>query len=276
MLEIPESHVIADQVARTLQGKTIHDLCTASSPHRFAFYFGDPQVYHDRLVGKTITGAWGLGGLIEIAAEEMQIVVGDGAYIRYFEAGSAIPNKHQLHLTFDDASSLVCTVQMYGAIWAFAKGENENPYYLVAQAKPTPLTDQFDAPYFQRLLDGVKPNIRIKPLLATEQRIPGLGNGVLQDILFNAKVNPKSTLERLSDQEINGLFHSVRQTLREMTTQGGRDLERNLFGCPGGYSTLLSSKTWRYPCPACGSSIVKQTFMGGSVYYCPTCQPEKV
>lgn|GEM_PF-2077218 len=30
-----------------------------------------------------------------------------------------------------------------------------------------------------------------KAFLATEQRIPGLGNGVLQDILWTARIHPK-------------------------------------------------------------------------------------
>ena len=34
-------------------------------------------------------------------------------------------------------------------------------------------------------------NLSVKALLATEQRIPGLGNGVLQDILHKTGVHPR-------------------------------------------------------------------------------------
>jgi hypothetical protein len=42
-------------------------------------------------------------------------------------------------------------------------------------------------PHASKLGQEVK-KLSLKALLATEQRIPGLGNGVLQDILFKARM----------------------------------------------------------------------------------------
>lgn len=36
--------------------------------------------------------------------------------------------------------------------------------------------------------------------------------------------------------------------------------------------TILSAKTWRNPCPCCGAVVVKEAYLGGTVYYCPQCQ----
>ena len=112
-----------------------------------------------------------------------------------------------------------------------------------------------------------------KAFLATEQRIPGLGNGTLQDILFNARVHPKRKVESLSEAEKRAVFDSVKVTLAQMTAQGGRDTETDIFGQPGGYATKCSKHTVDKPCAVCGTPIVKQSYMGGSVYFCPTCQP---
>jgi len=57
-----------------------------------------------------------------------------------------------------------------------------------------------------------------------------------------------------------------------MTSGRGRDTQTDLYGNEGGYKTILSSKTWKNPCPRCGSVIVKEAYLGGSVYYCPECQ----
>ena len=116
--------------------------------------------------------------------------------------------------------------------------------------------------------------LSVKAFLATEQRIPGLGNGVLQDILFNAKLNPRRKIGELSDSEIVGLFLSVKNTLKEMTAMGGRDTEKDLFGSDGGYKTKASKFTVGAACPVCSREIVKESYMGGSVYYCPGCQPK--
>jgi len=112
----------------------------------------------------------------------------------------------------------------------------------------------------------------MKALLATEQRIPGLGNGVLQDILFNSGIHPKRKKSTLSDFEKAELFHSLKTTLNRMTEKGGRDTEKDLFGQNGRYKTTLSKNTVNQPCPNCGATIVKEAYMGGAVYYCPVCQ----
>ena len=112
----------------------------------------------------------------------------------------------------------------------------------------------------------------IKAFLATEQRIPGLGNGVLQDILYNARIHPKRKVDTLTNEERESLFHSIKTTLKEMTAQGGRDTEKDLFGKPGGYRTRLSQNIVGKPCPVCGGMIIKEPYLGGSIYFCDGCQ----
>jgi formamidopyrimidine-DNA glycosylase len=273
MLELPEAQVIAGQIAQTLSGKIVRKVIADSSPHKFAFYTGDPQGYPALLEGKKIQSATPVGGQVEIAAQGVTLLLGDGANIRYFREGERGPEKHQLWVEFDDGSRLVCSVQMYGGLYVYPAGTNDNFYYIVARDKPSPLTDAFDEAYFRNMLAVAKPSLSVKAFLATEQRIPGLGNGVLQDILFNARINPRTKLDALSDAEMQALFASIKHTLAEMTALGGRDTEKDLFGQPGGYPTILSSKTLDRPCPRCGGEIVRQAFMGGNVYFCPNCQP---
>lgn len=272
MLEIPESQTIAKQLTQTIEGKTIRKVTANTSPHGFAFYFGNPGSYQDLLGGKRVNKTSAVAGQIEIEVQEARILLGDGVNVRYFPAGEPIPEKHQLHIEFDDFSSIVCTIQMYGGLWAFADGENHSPYYIAAKEKPSPLTDQFSEKYFSDLISNTKQTISIKAFLATEQRIPGLGNGALQDILFNAGINPKSKLNSLSDSDRVRLFKSIKQTLFDMTAKGGRDTEKDLFGRNGGYQTILSKNTMEMPCPVCGGAITRQAYMGGNIYFCPVCQ----
>ncbi len=194
MLEIPECKNAAVQLNQTIKGKVIRKVLANSSPHRFAFYFGDPGNYHGLLSGKAAGEARAVAGFVEIEAGDVRILFNDGVNIRYYPAGEPAPAKNQLHIEFEDNSSIVFTVQMYGGLLAYHEGENDNQYYLIAKEKPSPLAGEFDDGYFRGLLDGVKQTISVKAFLATEQRIPGLGNGVLQDILFNAGINPRTQL----------------------------------------------------------------------------------
>lgn len=79
-------------------------------------------------------------------------------------------------------------------------------------------------------------------------------------------------MSSLSDDEIKGMYAAVKSVINEMIFQGGRDTERDLFGCPGGYKTVLGKNTVDKPCPACGTVIKKEAYMGGSIYYCEGCQ----
>ena len=109
-------------------------------------------------------------------------------------------------------------------------------------------------------------------LFRSEQTIPGLGNGVLQDILFRARIHPKTRISTLSDKQKDTLFHCVKDTLQDIYLAGGRNSETDLFGKKGGYIPTLSKDTVGKPCPVCGEDIRKENFLGGSIYYCFECQ----
>jgi formamidopyrimidine-DNA glycosylase len=273
MLELPESKVLSEQLNRTVKGKIVKNVIANKSPHKFAFYAGEPSGYLKLLKGRRIGESKPVGGLVEIEAEDARVLLGDGASPRFIKAGEKLPEKHQLLMEFEDGSALVCSVQMYGGLWVFREGAFDNEYYAGAREKVSPLSKSFDEKYFRSILEGARHTLSIKAFLATEQRIPGIGNGALQDILFNARINPKRKLNSLRDKEKAELFSSLKETLREMAEKGGRDTEKDLLGNPGGYRTIMSSKTYKNPCPKCGGDIVKEAYMGGSVYYCPTCQP---
>jgi formamidopyrimidine-DNA glycosylase len=58
-----------------------------------------------------------------------------------------------------------------------------------------------------------------------------------------------------------------------MIEHGGRDTEKDLFGNAGRYITYMSKKTYGNPCTKCGHEIRKESFLGGTVYFCEHCQP---
>lgn len=273
MIELPEAKVIARQINEALKGKRIEGVVAAHSPHKFAWYFEDPKDYQKLLSGKHIDGCTCFGGLVEIFAEDCRILFGDGVRIKYHEKGERLPVKHQLMIAFDDGSSMTCSVQMYGGMWCFREGENQNPYYKVAKEKPSPYSEEFNEDYFLSMMEESIKGSSLKAFLATQQRIPGLGNGVLQDILWNAKLHPKRKMNTLGEEDLARLFKSIKLTLREMAEKGGRDTEKNIYGINGGYKTVMTSKNEGLPCPACGNTISKEAYLGGSIYYCSQCQP---
>ena len=272
MIELPEAAVLAKQINETVVGKKIKNVIAAQTPHKLAWYFGDPQEYKSLLTGKVISEATSYGGQVEITAGNAKLLFSEGVNLRYYNKGEERPDKHQLLLEFDDVSSLVGWVQMYGGLSAFPEGENDNKYYHIAKEKPSPLSSDFGEDYFKSLFDEETAKLSLKAFLATEQRIPGLGNGVLQDILFNAKMHAKKKVGTLNAADKHVLFGSIKNTFSEMTVRGGRDTESDLLGKPGVYKTKLNKNTLGQPCPICGTLIKKEAYLGGSIYYCAGCQ----
>ncbi len=273
MLEFPEAMVIAEQLNSSIVDKEIKSVVTEHSPHKFAFFHGEPGEYHSLLTGKTIGEAIVYGGLVEVKAGDAVILFGDGVRIRFHSENEKRPQKHQLLIEFEDRSAISGSVQMYGGLWCFKEGTFDNPYYKIAKEKPSPLSDKFDKLYFEKLisLPGVE-KLSAKAFLATEQRIPGLGNGTLQDILYNAKIHHKKKIKTFTDTDKEILFQAIKNTFFEMVSKGGRDLEKDLYGNPGGYKTLMSRNSVDKPCSLCGTIIKKQSYMGGSIYFCEGCQ----
>jgi formamidopyrimidine-DNA glycosylase len=271
MIELPEAVVIAQQITETLGGKRIASAVANASPHKFAWYTGDPATYNERLAGKAIGAGQGIAGSIEFAADDMTLSI--SAPIRYYAQGEPRPKKHQLLVEFEDGTAISASAQMWGGFFCFPAGSQAG--FLdadLARKRPSPLTEAFDRAYFETLFDLDTPKLSAKAFLATEQRIPGLGNGVLQDILWTARIHPKRKMGDLSSQSVEAMFEAVKQVLAQMTAQGGRDTERDLFGNPGGYQTILSKNTVGKPCPACGTLIQKEPYLGGSIYLCAGCQ----
>lgn len=272
MIEIPEAEVLRGQLASTITDRQVVQTISAQSPHKFAWYSGDPQQYTAYLTGAKVGDVNAYGGMVEICMGEYALVFSDGVNLRYHPVNTELPARHQLLLTFEDGSSLSAVVLMYGGLLCEKAGGNTNPYYLAAREKPNPLTPAFDEPYFQGLISSARGNLPLKAFLATEQRIPGLGNGVLQDILFNAGLHPRRKLSDVDGGQAAQLYHSIKTTLETMVLSGGRDTEYDLFGKMGGYITRMSRNTLGKPCPVCGADIQRASFLGGSIYFCPECQ----
>ncbi len=273
MIELPEGIVLAKQLEGTLRGKKIISVKANASPHKLAWFNGDPATYETLFAGRTVDGAFSYGGKLHIKLSGgAGFMFCDGVNLRYYAGEAELPKKHQLLLAFDDGSYLAGTVQMYGGIYGYL-GALDNVYDRLAREKPDVLSDSFTLDYFLSLRDGaLKPKHSAKAFLATEQRIPGLGNGVVQDILYNAGISPKRDIATLTPDETARLYDSVRLIIADIIKGGGRNVEKDLYGNPGGYETVMSANTYMFPCPRCGGGIKKEAYMGGSVYYCPACQ----
>ena len=275
MLELPEAINIAQQVSQYLQGKQVSHVLPPTKAHKFCWFSCAPEEYDTALSGSTIQYAEGFGIFVEVFFDNgKRLCFNDGVNVRLINQEE--PNNYQLLIAFDDGTALVFTVAMYGSI-ILHDGDYDNEYYVKSKSAISPSSTQFEH-YYRRLLKNSKANLSAKAFLATEQRFPGIGNGVLQDILLAAHIHPKRKIGTFSKGEQDKLLSSITSVLQRMIDEGGRDTEKDIFGRAGGYGTKLSKNALASGCAQCGESIKKENYLGGTIYFCPACQvlPEKL
>ena len=275
MIELPEATIIAQQIAAELAGKQIEYGDRGNAVHKFAFANGTADEYAAIVKDKTVGAAVGHGSAILVPIEPGHVLVLGGGVERilYHSAGATLPKKTHLMIRFTDGSCLTVTVQGWGNT-LLLPAETYAEHRHVQFDRVPPLSEGFTWPFFESLFDEVDPesSISIKFFLISEPGVWGIGNGCLQDILYRARIHARRSMVDIRDDEKCVLYDAIVDTLSQMVEQGGRYEERDLYGERGGYVRLLDSKTKGTPCTVCGTPVEKSQYLGGAIYYCPTCQ----
>jgi len=275
MFELPEMVVLSRQMNAALKGKLIQEGSLGNSPHKFVWYNRTHEEFAALIRGKTVGEAYSRGRWLFLPADPGNVLVlGEcGGKILFHPSGAKVPAKYHLILYFDDGSFFSATTQMWGAMELFAKGEECHRTY-IRDMRITPAEPGFTFDYFCALIDEVLQGEKrsAKGLLTQNQLIPGLGNAIAQDILFHARLHPRHPVEALDAQQKRDLYQAILRTVEAVIARGGRYDEVDLHNHPGGYVRLMDKKAAGQPCPACGTAVEAIQYLGGSCYFCPSCQ----
>ncbi len=273
MFELPEFMTLAKQINDTLQGKIIKRGVLGNTPHKFVWYNRTHDEFERLTRGKKITGARASGKWLFISLYPGYVLLlGEfGGKVLYHPFGSKVPKKYHLYITFEDDSFLTATTQMWGAVELYEKGKEKNRKYIKGM-KITPVDKAFTYEYFCALIDSLTEKKSVKGLLTQDQLIPGLGNAIAQDILFKAGCHPRYPVDALAKSQRKKLYNAIKGIVNEIIKKGGRYDEYDLFNNPGKYRRLMDKSRVGHPCSECGSTIKKMQYLGGTCYFCPSCQ----
>lgn len=278
MIEMPEATTLANQMNQILMGKTIKYFGRGNKTHKFLWLNLPDDSFKTILPGLKVNEISSFGRSIYMYLGNHMIWWSDfGGKLLFHKPGSKLPKNSHLIWEFSDDSMLSFSMQMWGSVKLLNNSE--------FSTKPNdetgiePLSDQFTFLKFNTMLDEYpeKTSKGIKGFLVatgyvTPNHIAGLGNAIVQDILFNAKISPKRKNMDITHNERKNLFKAINETVAEVTKLGGRYDEVDLFGNNGGYIRLMDNKTKDTPCINCHTNIKKISYLGGACYICPNCQ----
>jgi formamidopyrimidine-DNA glycosylase len=278
MIEMPEALTLAKQMNQTLIGKTIKHFKRGNKTHKFLWLNFSDDSFSSILPDLTIREISSFGRSIYMHLGNYMIWWSDfGGKLLYHKPGSKLPKNSHLIWEFNDESALTFSMQMWGSVKLLNNSEfNSKPN---DETGVEPLSNRFTFSNFNAMLDEYpeKNSKGIKGFLVatgyvTPNHIAGLGNAILQDILFNAKINPKRKIVDITRNERKNLFKAINETVAEIIKLGGRYDEVDLFGNNGKYIRLMDKNTNGTPCINCQTTIQKISYLGGACYICPSCQ----
>jgi len=120
-----------------------------------------------------------------------------------------------------------------------------------------------------------KRKIAVKPLLLDQTVIAGIGNIYASEILFDAALNPHTSIQSLSKKQFSRLLSSTRLILRQALKHNGTSISdyRRVDEKKGAFQRFLKvyGKDGQ-PCHVCDTDIIKTKQNQRSTFFCPKCQ----
>ena len=279
MLELPEILNLGRQMDATVCGRKVVAADRGNSRHKWVFYNKEAD-FEALPVGKRVGSVRGRGSFVhtELRPGYVLLVGAMGGRLTYHEDETSLPAKRHLTMRFDDGSCLSVAVQGWGFVQLLNQEQARSHKYAGEQTERLdPLGKEFTYAAFKELVAGYEKAATksVKYFLISEPGLDGVGNGYLQDILFEAGIHPTRKVAEINGAERRKLHGAIVRVLKKATKLGGSAAERDLFGQPGGYHRVLDSKMKGERCPRCsgGPRIERIAFLGGSCYFCPRCQP---
>ena len=119
----------------------------------------------------------------------------------------------------------------------------------------------------------------VKRALLDQTLISGVGNIYADESLWAAKIHGERSADSLSKAKAQELLLEVRQVLNKALAEGGTSFDAqyvNVNGQSGYFAHSLNAYGQQgKPCPRCGTSIRKVSFMNRGSHFCPKCQKVK-
>ena len=116
----------------------------------------------------------------------------------------------------------------------------------------------------------------VKRALLDQTLISGVGNIYADESLWAAKIHGERSADSLSKAKAQELLCEVRQVLNKALAEGGTSFDAqyvNVNGQSGYFAHNLNAYGQQgKPCPRCGTSIRKVSFMNRGSHFCPRCQ----
>lgn len=261
MPELPEVESVVRSVAPHILGQTIRQAHLYS--HRVTR--ADLTETARRMQGRTIRAVRRRGKQIFLDLDQGAIYIHLGMTGKLL--WDVVPGKYARAVLELDGGTLVYDdVRQFGRVEFF-----KDVPAVLERVGPDALTISLEE--FQSRLK--KRSGKIKPLLLDQSFVSGVGNIYADELLFAARIHPKTPVKRLSNKRIQALHSHLAELLALAIEHRGSSISDYVDGAGerGGFQDFHSvyGKAGQ-PCPRCGQTIRRIVLAQRGTHYCPRCQ----
>ena len=131
------------------------------------------------------------------------------------------------------------------------------------------LSPAFTRESFRRLVAG-NSRRQVRVLINDQTVLSAIGNAYADEILFEARIHPKTFSGRLNEEESGRLFDAIGHVMAwgsKMVEKAARPIHVKVR------EHLKVRNRKGEPCPRCGSTIRREGVRGHDTFFCPSCQP---
>ncbi len=279
MPELPDIVYIVKMLSSVLPGRTITGAAVAEP---VVLRLLVPESFEEALKGRTIRSVSHRGPFIVLALEGLSLIMHLMLAGRLQHIPSPIlpPDgqksrcKKIPHLCFslflDDGSELhYRDDKRMGKIYVTPPDTEDRIPGFLSQGMNV-MSPDFTLDVFLRLIEKRRNQARV--FLMDQTLLSAIGNAYADEILFHAKIHPKTLCSQLDDEEKQRFYESIRTVLQwgmEKVEQAGRPIEEKVRD----HMKVRNRKD--SACPVCGTTIRRASVLGYECFFCPSCQPAK-
>lgn len=147
-------------------------------------------------------------------------------------------------------------------------------YGYAGEVGPEPLEKEFT---WEILKQNLSKHLKtpVKVAILDQKVVAGVGNIYASEACFNAKIDPRTKVKDLSDEQLKKLQKGIVKSLQDGIKYGGAT--RSHFVDSDGRKGYFLDYAFVYgrdkhPCKVCGMQIKKITLGGRGTFFCPVCQ----
>ena len=267
MPELPDLTYIVDKLNPGLCGRTIAQV-EVGEPIVIRMLV--PSSFPEAMNGQRFEGLERWGPFLRFRLTDVELVVHAMLAGRYHlsEQASKKVKKACFSLLLDDGSVFqYADSKKMGKAYVSRQGEyNDIPGFCRQGIDIT--GPEFTMAEFRKRIEGTRKQVRV--FLMDQSQLSAIGNAYADEILFEARIHPKTFCHQLDCDAVNGLYAGINRVIQwgiDEVSKAAKPVHvkvRDHMRVRGRKGSA---------CPVCGSTIRREQVYGYDTFYCPQCQP---